>query len=111
MPTLALTNFNIVVTVLGGWISLFGLVSYLVKENFYLSEARRYPYPLFPFPPPLSWPSRGFRGDLLTPLPSNQQCRAKAKPSPLYTNTLQSSLSSPASSSPPRAPTSSPPSP
>ncbi|KAI1766611.1 Sodium/hydrogen exchanger family-domain-containing protein [Hypoxylon sp. FL1150] len=39
MPTLALTNFNIVVGVLGGWISLFGLVSYLLKENFYLSEA------------------------------------------------------------------------
>ncbi|KAK3946159.1 Sodium/hydrogen exchanger family-domain-containing protein [Diplogelasinospora grovesii] len=39
MPTLAVTNFNIVVSVLGGWISLFGLVSYLCKENFYLSEA------------------------------------------------------------------------
>ncbi|KAJ1326177.1 sodium/hydrogen antiporter [Microdochium nivale] len=39
MPTLALTNFNIVVSVLGGWVSLFGLVSYLLKENFYLSEA------------------------------------------------------------------------
>ncbi|KAK1750006.1 Sodium/hydrogen exchanger family-domain-containing protein [Echria macrotheca] len=39
MPTLAVTNFNIVLTVLGGWISLFGLVSYLLKENFYLSEA------------------------------------------------------------------------
>ncbi|KAK3683578.1 Sodium/hydrogen exchanger family-domain-containing protein [Podospora appendiculata] len=39
MPTLALTNFNIVVSVLGGWVSLFGLVSYLIKENFYLSEA------------------------------------------------------------------------
>ncbi|KAL1866597.1 hypothetical protein VTK73DRAFT_4653 [Phialemonium thermophilum] len=39
MPTLAPTNFNIVVSVLGGWISLFGLVSYLCKENFYLSEA------------------------------------------------------------------------
>lgn len=42
MPTLALTNFNIVVSVLGGWISLFGLVSYLMKENFYMSEAREY---------------------------------------------------------------------
>lgn len=40
MPTLAVNNFNIVVSVLGGWISLFGLVSYLCKENFYLSEAR-----------------------------------------------------------------------
>jgi hypothetical protein len=41
MPTLALTNFNITVSVLGGFISLFGLVSYLLKENFYMSEARK----------------------------------------------------------------------
>lgn len=40
MPTLAVTNFNIVCAVLGGFISLFGLVSYLFKERFYLSEAR-----------------------------------------------------------------------
>lgn len=40
MPSLATTNFNIVVSVLGGWVSLFGLVSYLCKESFYLSEAR-----------------------------------------------------------------------
>ncbi|TIC97567.1 Na(+)/H(+) antiporter 1 [Colletotrichum higginsianum] len=39
MPTLALTNFNIVVGLLGGWISLFGLVSFLCKETYYLSEA------------------------------------------------------------------------
>ncbi|PTB63854.1 hypothetical protein BBK36DRAFT_1161798 [Trichoderma citrinoviride] len=36
---LALTDFNIVVAVLGGFVSLFGLVSYLLKENYYLSEA------------------------------------------------------------------------
>ncbi|KAF6237902.1 hypothetical protein HO173_004103 [Letharia columbiana] len=39
MPTLALSNFNIVLAVLGGFITLFGLVSYLFKEQFYLSEA------------------------------------------------------------------------
>lgn len=39
MPTLALSNFNILLSILGGWISLFGLVSYLLKENFYMSEA------------------------------------------------------------------------
>ncbi|KAG9246110.1 Sodium/hydrogen exchanger family-domain-containing protein [Calycina marina] len=39
MPTLAITNFNIVCSVLGGFITLFGLVSYLFKEKFYLSEA------------------------------------------------------------------------
>lgn len=39
MPTLQVDNFNIVLAVLGGWISLFGLVSYLCKEHFYLSEA------------------------------------------------------------------------
>ncbi|CAL5872332.1 uncharacterized protein PFLUO_LOCUS6594 [Penicillium psychrofluorescens] len=39
MPTLSLINFNIVCATLGGFISLFGLVSYLCKERFYLSEA------------------------------------------------------------------------
>ncbi|KAJ6001729.1 hypothetical protein N7522_006956 [Penicillium canescens] len=39
MPTLALINFNIVCATLGGFISLFGLVSYLCKDVFYLSEA------------------------------------------------------------------------
>ncbi|KAK5070807.1 hypothetical protein LTS08_000454 [Lithohypha guttulata] len=39
MPTIVLTNFNIVTAVLGGFITLFGLVSYLLKERFYLSEA------------------------------------------------------------------------
>lgn len=39
MPTLAMNNFNISLSVLGGWVSLFGLVSYLCKEHFYLSEA------------------------------------------------------------------------
>lgn len=41
MPTFSITNFNIIVSCLGGFISLFGLVSYLLKENFYLSEARK----------------------------------------------------------------------
>ncbi|KAJ5216400.1 uncharacterized protein N7498_002807 [Penicillium cinerascens] len=39
MPTLALNNFNIVCATLGTFVSLFGLVSYLCKERFYLSEA------------------------------------------------------------------------
>ncbi|EEQ32521.1 Na+/H+ antiporter [Microsporum canis CBS 113480] len=39
MPTLAVTNFNVVCATLGGFITLFGLVSYLFKEQFYLSEA------------------------------------------------------------------------
>ncbi|OKL59190.1 hypothetical protein UA08_05881 [Talaromyces atroroseus] len=39
MPTLELSNFNIVCSVLGGFVTLFGLVSYLCKERFYLSEA------------------------------------------------------------------------
>ena len=33
------SNFNILVAFLGGFLSLFGLVSYLLKEKFYLSEA------------------------------------------------------------------------
>lgn len=39
MPTLAVNNFNIVCASLGGFITLFGLVSYLLKEKYYLSEA------------------------------------------------------------------------
>lgn len=39
MPTLSLVNFNIVCATLGGFISLFGLVSYLLKEKAHLSEA------------------------------------------------------------------------
>ncbi|PYI15748.1 Na/H antiporter [Aspergillus violaceofuscus CBS 115571] len=39
MPTLSVVNFNIVCALLGGFISLFGLVSFLCKEKFYLSEA------------------------------------------------------------------------
>ncbi|MCJ1288061.1 hypothetical protein MMC26_007414 [Xylographa opegraphella] len=39
MPTLAVTNFNIVCATLGGFITLFGLVSYLFKERLFLSEA------------------------------------------------------------------------
>ncbi|EME47704.1 hypothetical protein DOTSEDRAFT_69601 [Dothistroma septosporum NZE10] len=39
MPTLSVVNFNIVCAVLGGFITIFGLVSYLLKEKFYLSEA------------------------------------------------------------------------
>ncbi|OAA41389.1 Na(+)/H(+) antiporter 2 [Metarhizium rileyi] len=36
---LQVTDFNVLVALLGGFISLFGLVSYLLKENYYLSEA------------------------------------------------------------------------
>ncbi|KAI5367644.1 Putative cation/H+ exchanger, sodium/solute symporter superfamily [Septoria linicola] len=39
MPTLSLVNFNIVCATLGGFITIFGLVSYLLKEKFYMSEA------------------------------------------------------------------------
>ena len=39
MPTLAVTDFNIVCATMGGFISIFGLVSYLFKERYYLSEA------------------------------------------------------------------------
>ena len=39
MPNIVLTDFNIITAVLGGFITVFGLVSYLFKERFYLSEA------------------------------------------------------------------------
>jgi hypothetical protein len=40
---LAVTDFNVIVAFLGGFISLFGLVSYLLKEKYYMSEARECP--------------------------------------------------------------------
>jgi hypothetical protein len=43
MPTLSAVNFNIVCATFGGFITLFGLVSYLLKEKYYLSEAREFP--------------------------------------------------------------------
>ena len=39
MPTLHLEPFNVLTATLGAFILLFGLVSYLAKERFYLSEA------------------------------------------------------------------------
>lgn len=39
MPHLNVSNFNIVCATLGGFITLFGLVSYLLKERYYLGEA------------------------------------------------------------------------
>ncbi|KAF2667101.1 hypothetical protein BT63DRAFT_376260 [Microthyrium microscopicum] len=38
MPTLAVVSFNIVCATLGAFIALFGLISFLFKEKFYLSE-------------------------------------------------------------------------
>ena len=38
MPTLDLSNFNIVLATLGGFITVYGLVSFLLKECFYFSE-------------------------------------------------------------------------
>lgn len=49
MPTLAITNFNLVCSTLGGFITLFGLVSYLFKERFYLSEACMFSKRFFEF--------------------------------------------------------------
>ncbi|KAF9634052.1 Cation/H+ exchanger [Lasiodiplodia theobromae] len=39
MPSLDVSNFNIVCATLGGFVTMFGLVSFLCKEKFYLSEA------------------------------------------------------------------------
>ena len=35
-----ISNFNRVAASLGGFLSVFGLVSFLLKEEFYLSEPR-----------------------------------------------------------------------
>jgi hypothetical protein len=34
----AILNFNLVCCVVGGFVTLFGLVSYLLKEGFYVTE-------------------------------------------------------------------------
>ncbi|CAG8068060.1 unnamed protein product [Penicillium nalgiovense] len=45
---LQLFNINFLVAVLDGSISLFSLISYLQKDNYYLSEAQESPSPLPP---------------------------------------------------------------
>ena len=37
---LAITNFNVVISVVGGWLVLVGIFSHLLSNAFYLSEAR-----------------------------------------------------------------------
>ena len=44
---LAVTDFNVIVALLGGFVSLFGLVSYLLKESYYMSEASGCRFSLF----------------------------------------------------------------
>ncbi|KAI2615014.1 Sodium/hydrogen exchanger family-domain-containing protein [Hypoxylon sp. NC1633] len=39
MAKLENLHFNIVLSLLGGWLSIFGLVSYLVKEKLFISES------------------------------------------------------------------------
>ena len=50
MPTLAVSDFNVVCATLGGFVTVFGLVSYLLKEQYYLSEACEFRSVLFSFP-------------------------------------------------------------
>lgn len=38
------SEFNIITAFLGGYLSLLGLVSFLLKEKYYLSEARKTPF-------------------------------------------------------------------
>lgn len=38
---LDVSDFNILIAFIGAFLSVFGLVSYLFKEKFYLSEARK----------------------------------------------------------------------
>lgn len=42
---LAITNFNVVISVVGGWLVLVGVFSHLLSDAFYVSEARE-PSPL-----------------------------------------------------------------
>ncbi|KAL8896054.1 MAG: hypothetical protein Q9207_007894 [Kuettlingeria erythrocarpa] len=38
MPTIALSNFNVFCAVMGGFVTVYGLVSHFVKERLYMSE-------------------------------------------------------------------------
>lgn len=49
MPTLSVVSFNIVCAALGGFIALFGLVSFLFKEKFYLSETCMCPFSIIDY--------------------------------------------------------------
>ncbi len=44
MPTLGLTNFNTICSVLGGSVALVGLFSDLLKDGFYIPEACTSPF-------------------------------------------------------------------
>lgn len=46
---LAVTNFNVVISVIGGWVVLVGVFSHLLSDAFYLSEAREPNFPLASF--------------------------------------------------------------
>jgi hypothetical protein len=48
MPELDISNFNLACAILGGFTTLFGLVSYVVKHKIYLSEASEYGNKLYP---------------------------------------------------------------
>lgn len=46
MGWLAVTNFNVVISVVGGWMVLVGIFSHLLSDSCYLSEAREPSSPL-----------------------------------------------------------------
>lgn len=47
---LAVTNFNVVISVIGGWLVLVGVFSHLLSDAFYFSEAREPTFPLTSLP-------------------------------------------------------------
>jgi hypothetical protein len=61
MPTLNLSELNVVVAVLGAFATIYGIISVKIKQAWYLGEARK----LFPEPP-------GVKYSLLTRI---LQCR------------------------------------
>jgi hypothetical protein len=42
---LTVTNFNVVISVVGGWLVLVGVFSHLLSDALYLSEARKFELP------------------------------------------------------------------
>lgn len=48
MPTLNLSELNVVVAVLGAFAILYGIISVKIKQAWYLGEARKFDSPLAP---------------------------------------------------------------
>ncbi|KAK0624021.1 hypothetical protein B0T14DRAFT_517419 [Immersiella caudata] len=101
MPLLAITDLNLTLSALGGWVTLSGLFSYVLKEEYYLSDSCQHPF----FPLPSShkavWLTfRSIQSSPSSPVSSRPTSPSSSPlPSPLPLPSSQQPSPSPASSS------------